>query len=496
MITTDNRSRNRAAVKNSVAMLASRFAVAGMGWTGSIILARVLSPTDWGQFSFVFSLLGLLAVITDLGVGRVILARLVDSEDREVPQVASAFIALRLVLGVVGYLAALAFVAIMRYPTHVIQATAIAGLVVVIATPSHALTTLFQSRLKMTVVAVAEASAQAVQLILTVVAVMVAPYLLILVLPAVANEIVSLLWKLRGIRRGDAGPAPARPIQLYRWRGMLIDAIPLTIGTGLTTLLTKLDAMMLSRMDTFDAVGRYAVAYKFGDVLTVATSALMATFTTLFVVSWATEHKEFRRHTREATQALALFGCLSVVAFWSLASPLLSLLYGPQFGEVAFAAKLLVVSSAVTMPTAVALGVLVASGRSRGYPIAGLAGVASNIALNLYLIPRYSYNGAAIATLISDVLVCLVMWILVRTTVPVRRLLTGWQLLGIVAATGAVVAGSTALEDVVPAPAIAAVSVVIIFFVAWCLRFSAALAVVHHDWRGVLKSRSRTGEEG
>ncbi|MCX8553821.1 flippase [Mycolicibacterium mucogenicum] len=491
---TATHNRNRAAVKNSVAMLASRLIIAAMGWTGSILIARALSPTEWGQFSFVFGLLGLLSIVTDLGIGRVILARLVDSEDEEVPLVTSSFIALRLVLGMLGYLVALAYVVLMGYSAHVIQATAIAGIVVVIATPSHALTTLFQSQLKMTVVAVAESLAQAVQLILTVIAVMVAPYLLILVLPAVANEIVSLLWKLRGVRRGDTGPLPARSIQVNRWRGMLVDAIPLTIGAAMTTLLTKIDVMMLSRMDDFDAVGQYSVAYKFGDILTVATSAVMASVTTLLVTAWPKEPQEFRRRTRDAVLVLALLGGLSVVVFWPIAQPVMSVLYGRQFAEAAFSAKVLVASAAIAMPTAVALGVLVSTDNSRAYPIAGLLGLATNIALNLYLIPRYSYNGSAVATLIADVLLAATMWLLIRRAVPIRGLFPGWQFLGLLAATGAVVAAGTTLDVFAPAPVIAGVGAILIFFAAWCLRFPAALAVVHHDWRGVLKSGSRVEE--
>ncbi|MGZ4552692.1 MAG: oligosaccharide flippase family protein, partial [Mycobacteriaceae bacterium] len=87
MTTAEN---NRAAVNNSIALLLSRVVIAMMGWTGSIITARMLSPDDWGEFSFVFGLLGLLAIITDLGVGPVVLARLMSADDREVSRVAGS----------------------------------------------------------------------------------------------------------------------------------------------------------------------------------------------------------------------------------------------------------------------------------------------------------------------------------------------------------------------------------------------------------------------
>ena len=73
--------RGRAAARSTAALLVSRAVVSLLGWAGSVVIARVLSPQDWGHWSFVFGLLGLLAVVTDLGVGRVVVARLVQDDD-------------------------------------------------------------------------------------------------------------------------------------------------------------------------------------------------------------------------------------------------------------------------------------------------------------------------------------------------------------------------------------------------------------------------------
>ncbi len=115
-------------------------------------------PDEFGKFSLIFGLLGLLSVVTDLGVGRVVLAKLVECNPWEVSLVTTAFISLRVALGLFGYIVAVGYVWILRYPAEVVEATAVAGLVVVVATPSHALSVMYQSRLRMTYVAIAEAS--------------------------------------------------------------------------------------------------------------------------------------------------------------------------------------------------------------------------------------------------------------------------------------------------------------------------------------------------
>ena len=64
----------QAAARATLAVVLSRVVVAALGWAGSVIIARALDAEQWGQFSFVFALLGVMSIVTDLGVGRVVLA--------------------------------------------------------------------------------------------------------------------------------------------------------------------------------------------------------------------------------------------------------------------------------------------------------------------------------------------------------------------------------------------------------------------------------------
>lgn len=287
--------------RSTAIMLGSRIAVAAMGWTGSVLIARSISPDEFGQFSLIFGLLGLLSVVTDLGVGRVVLAKLVECNPWEVSLVTTAFISLRVALGLFGYIVAVGYVWILRYPAEVVEATAVAGLVVVVATPSHALSVMYQSRLRMTYVAIAEGIGRLAQLVATIVAVLWQPILLVLVIPAVINEVVAAVVKVRGVRKGVAGPRPSSRAQFRRWREMLIEAIPLSIGFALVTLLSKVDVLLLGKLDTFDSVGLYTIGYKFADLLQIVAITVVTPVTTLLVSSgrtaWECSANEAAKHS-------------------------------------------------------------------------------------------------------------------------------------------------------------------------------------------------------
>jgi O-antigen/teichoic acid export membrane protein/dienelactone hydrolase len=442
--------------RNIGSMLLGRVSVAAMGWIGSILIARSLGGDEWGQYSFVFGLLGVLSVITDLGVGRVVLARLVADDEEETQLVASSFIALRLTLGLVGYVAAVGFVVVAGYPGQVVLATAIAGLVVVIATPSHSLTVLYQSRLKLTSVSVIESLSQLVQLAATIAAVVVAPVLVVVVIPAVLFEVVSLLAKASLLGRGRLGFRPDKRIEIWRWPEMLREALPLSIGFALTVLLTKIDIPLLSKLGSFDAVGHYAIAYKFSDLVSMIGIAVTTPLTTVLVASWPGRIREFRARVHDATVLTILLGGMAVIGIWPAATPLVRLLYGAEYADADDATRLLVVGAGLSSFTLLGVMILVSTGRLRVFPLIAGFGLALNVALNVVLIPRMSFQGSAVATVVTEVLVCVLIWAAVLREVDVEGLAPWRRIAGLLV----LVAGLTVLTTLVaPADSVAGIVV-------------------------------------
>jgi O-antigen/teichoic acid export membrane protein len=184
---------------------------------------------------------------------------------------------------------------------------------------------------------------------------------------------------------------------------------------------------MLSKMDTFAAVGVYGVAYKFVDLLHYLPTAMLAPVLALLVRSWPDDLPRFADTFRRALVLLAAGGVLVAVEFAVFSRPLVSLLYGNRYAVGAPAAALVVGAECLNAFGRLAMTVLVAMGRHRLYPMATLAGLVTNVALNLWLIPARSYEGAALATVVTEVLVVGVLLVpVVRMDVlrplPVRAL--------------------------------------------------------------------------
>ncbi|MDO9454930.1 oligosaccharide flippase family protein [Nocardioides sp.] len=410
--------RSRSVLVNTGWLIGSRLAQAVLGWGGTLLIARTMSLEEFGRFTTIFTVLGLMVIVTDMGIGRIAVRGMLGEDDTlpgaatDPVHFAGAYIGLRSLLGVVGYVLVLLVVTFLGYPMEVVGATAVAGIVIVLSTPSSALDVVFQARLQMGIVSAAGVAGLVAQFALTAAIAAAGGSLLLFIIPAVLCQVVVLSWKIPAARR-------LLPIRLIvdwtLWKRLLREALPLTLGIGLATVYYRVDALMLSKLDGFDAVGVYGVSYKFVDLLQFAATAVTVPLLTVLVQSWPGDPSAFRAAGRRAAMLLGVLGGLAIVGLVGFATPLTTSLYGAGYAVGDDATRLLVVATTLALFGSLAMTCLVAVGRNRGYPLVMLTGLVLNVGANLVLIPRYSYHGAAAATLASEVVVlALLLTLLLR----------------------------------------------------------------------------------
>ncbi|CAB4783256.1 unannotated protein [freshwater metagenome] len=378
--------------------------MAVLGWLGTVLIVQHLTERAWGQLSFVLGLLGIVGLISDFRLGRVVLAEVIDA-DENVGEIVGAYIGLRTTIGLFAYAVAMAWVTIGSYPSNVVVVTAVAGLNLVILSAGWGIGLLFTARLWMRSVAIALFAGQVVQLALTVAIVFGGVSSPIAFASAtVLNSIVFVVLLLFASR--NVATLSVR-VDLHRWGLWLSEAAPLALGSALDTIYFRIDIVMLSILGTFRAVGSYSVAYKFSDLLGAVPGSVIAPAAALLIGHWAKEnHGAFHKTVRQAYLLLIVAAVGAGVGFFLVADHLVPLLYTSRYSSSAYAARLLVIGQTVHFFTALWLIILIAVGKRLLYPLVMLIGVAINVGLNLILIPRYSFNGAGWATIVTEIVVC------------------------------------------------------------------------------------------
>lgn len=467
-------------VANAGMLVAARYVVAALGWVGTLIIVRSLSVPQFGQFSFVFSLILLIAVFADLGVGRLSIKGLLDG-DHDPARFAGTLVVLRAVMATVTYVAAVIFVIVAGYPPEVVHAMVVAGVALLIATPSRAVEAVFQAHFRLRPVAVANIVGQLGQLALTAAVAVGGGSVVRFAVPAVAGEVVILGWKLATVRRIQ----PLRlNVDLSVWKHLLVEAAPLAAGSVMATLYYRVDSVMLSKLDTFSSVGVYGVAYKFVDLVHYLPKALMVPVLAMLVRAWPDDVTRFAETFRRAFIILLLAGILVAVEFIVFAEPLITLLYGSRYSVAAGAGRVVVAAECIGGFGMLAFTVLVAMGRNRLYPVVTFVGLAVNVGLNVVMIPRASYFGAAVATLVTEVLiVAMLMTPVVRMQVLRPLPLRG---LGFAILAGALTAFVALFaREVVPWPVAAVVAAM-----AFALVVNLTNVAGPQGWRDLIEGTS------
>lgn len=175
---------------------------------------------------------------------------------------------------------------------------------------------------------------------------------------------------------------------------------PIAVSTLAVGVYHRIDQVMLHNMATDRVLGGYVAAVNVTELFGLLPVALMAS---VFPVlsQFANQSDRFDHYLRLSFRSMmaVVFGVCALVS--PLAKPIMHLLYGAKFDG---AAPLL--AALIWSEVPVFFGVVIANGAvarnlQRYLPFCTGAGAIVNVALNLFLIPRWGALGAAWATNIS-----------------------------------------------------------------------------------------------
>jgi O-antigen/teichoic acid export membrane protein len=175
---------------------------------------------------------------------------------------------------------------------------------------------------------------------------------------------------------------------------------PVAISSVAVGIYHRIDQVMLHNMTGDQSLGPYVVAVQVAELFSALPVALMSS---LFPVlsQTAGQEEQFRRYLGVSYRFLmsVVFAICAVLT--PIAGPLVDLFYGKAFHSSAGLLIVLVWSEVPIFFGVVMVNALVAKNLQRYLPTSTIAGAVMNVALNLFMIPRWGALGASWATVIS-----------------------------------------------------------------------------------------------
>jgi O-antigen/teichoic acid export membrane protein len=192
-----------------------------------------------------------------------------------------------------------------------------------------------------------------------------------------------------------------RPLfNVGRWRKILGQSMSLGVIQVVNMFYVKADTLLLSKMASPRAVGYYGVAYSFTTFFVAIPTLLMTSLLPLIARGTPSELSSI---VRRSAQMMATVGVLVATGTAIFASPAIRLLSDQRYLAAATPLRILAVACVLIFLNAVLGYAAVARDQHHRIVYVSVAGLVLNVATNVIAIPRYGINGAATATLLSEV---------------------------------------------------------------------------------------------
>jgi O-antigen/teichoic acid export membrane protein len=211
-------------------------------------------------------------------------------------------------------------------------------------------------------------------------------------------ELFGVLWLFRFLVR----ERPAGVDLAAGWR-VLRSSAALMITKLLRTSVVTLDVVLLGLLATDRDVGLYSAAYRFCFFLIAGVAAVQVAY--LPDVTRSVSRDTLRSAVGRHLEVSAALGVPLAIGGVILAGPMITTIFGEQYGDGASAFAVLLLSIGILFLFAPLHNALLAQGRLRVETWAMGLAAALNLSLNLYWIPRYGILGAAWATVAAEALI-------------------------------------------------------------------------------------------
>ena len=365
----------------------------------TIYLARYLGTAGFGKYSFVFAYLAFFSILTDLGLQQILVREMSRDASIAPKLIGNAYI-IRLILTVLAVVSSIGLITLMSYPADITTCVYIAAFTLLFISFSDFYATIFQTNLRMEYNVFAKMAFKVLSAGLILWIIFSHGTLIDIMIALVFSESIKTLLNYSFSRKFVR---PQFEIDFGLWKHLLKESLPLAMTSVFWVIYYELDKIMLSMMTDDTSVGIYSAAYKLCDPFLLIPSALMISLFPLMSISFKTSQDRLIKSYTLGVRYLSIVMLPIAIGITLLSPKIILLIYGTGFAYSATVLSILIWSVVFGTINSVLLTLLVSIDRQKLNTLStGICAIA-NITLNFFLIPTLSYNGAAIATVATNV---------------------------------------------------------------------------------------------
>lgn len=364
--------------------------------------AQYLGAKGFGVLSFAFAFTGMFSIFTDAG-----LAQLTVREVARDKSLAERYIgntlSIKLVLSVITISITYITVSILNYPSKTILVVVLISLSVIINAFSKVFFSIFQAFEKVEFQSIGQILNSILMFVGALIAIkynydIIAFSYLYVIMNFINLTYIVAITAFKFTK-------PVLKAEFVLWKELFIKALPFAI-TGISiNIYSWIDTVMLSLLKGDEVVGWYNAAYRLIFVLlfipVVFNNAVYPLMSQYYVSSKETLIISFEK----LFKSMIYIGLPIGTGTMFVADKVTILIFGDQFINSIIALQILIWSLVLIFSRSSFERLLESTNQQASVTKIFVFGAGFNIIINLILIPKFSYIGAGIATVLTDIIV-------------------------------------------------------------------------------------------
>ena len=395
--------RKRNVAKNAMWMISERIIQMIISLFVGVISARYLGPENYGTLNYGLALVTLFSSIAKLGLESIIVKEYISNKDRNGLIMGSALL-LRMISGLLSIVTIMIYISIFNPNDHVIFITTLLQSLILIFEVFDLIDFWFQSQLKSKYVAIAKTIAYIVMSVYKIILLVLGKsvewfafatsleYIVILI-------ILSIMYYKNGGQK--------LKVSLKLGANLLKQSYHFIISGLLVTIYTQMDKIMIAHYIDQTQVGLYSAATAISSMWGFIPNAIINSMRPTIYDAKEKNEELYLRRLKQLYAIVFWCGAFFALGITIFSKLIVEILYGQEY--LGATIPLIILSwSTIFAYLATARGVWVVCENKNKYTKRYVFwGAIVNLILNAILIPTIGICGAAIATLIAQIIVAM-----------------------------------------------------------------------------------------
>ncbi len=398
-------SRVRTIFKNMSWLLISQIIASICGFIWTILMARYLGVEDYGIFGFAVSLTGILCILFDLGIG-IHSVRHIATDYESAPKYLGNAIPLKGLFSICGFIIIFIVLVLMKSNEITIIITLLFAIEQIIKKFVELMNATFQAFEEGKYQGILNTIMNILLFIFILIAIYCDLGLYGIAFAYILANILALIYGYYILNKYIA--KPNYEFDKTFCKNVTLAAIPFAATAVLTSIYYSIDMVMLTNMVGNYATGIYNATYKLISVLTLFYGIYTAVIFPVMSKFYKNDEKMLLVSYEKSIKYLMLVIIPLAIATMFYSADIIHLIYGNEYEAASSILSILIWTVCLLFISGAGNSLLNASYKEVSVTKIYFIAAVFNVVLNFILIPYLSYIGAAITTVLSDVLIVII----------------------------------------------------------------------------------------